>query len=77
MEKSRFKWLAYLFIIGFIFSACGDNSKQQSKGAFGDQDAASQVYVSPGEYDEFYAFMSGGFSGQVSVYGLPSGDYLK
>lgn len=77
MEKSRFKWLAYLFIIGFIFSACGDNSKQQSKGAFGDQDAASQVYVSPGEYDEFYAFMSGGFSGQVSVYGLPSGRLFK
>jgi len=77
MEKPRFKWLAYLFIIGFIFSACGDNSKQQSKGAFGDQDAASKVYVSPGEYDEFYAFMSGGFSGQVSVYGLPSGRLFK
>jgi len=77
MEKSKFKWLAYLFIVGFIFSACGDNSKQQSKGAFGDQDVASQVYVSPGEYDEFYAFMSGGFSGQVSVYGLPSGRLFK
>lgn len=77
MEKSKFKWLAYLFIIGFIFSACGDNSKQQSKGAFGDQNAASKVYVSPGEYDEFYAFMSGGFSGQVSVYGLPSGRLFK
>ena len=40
-------------------------------------DAASQVYVAPGKYDEFYAFMSGGFSGQVSVYGLPSGRLLK
>lgn len=40
-------------------------------------DVASQVYVPPGEYDEFYAFMSGGFSGQVSVYGLPSGRMLK
>jgi nitrous-oxide reductase len=40
-------------------------------------DAASQVYVPPGEYDEFYAFMSGGFSGQVTVYGLPSGRLLK
>lgn len=40
-------------------------------------DAASQVYVPPGEYDDFYAFMSGGFSGQVSVYGLPSGRMLK
>jgi len=77
MKKSKFKWLAYLFIMGLIFSACGENSKQQSKGAFGDQDVASKVYVSPGEYDEFYAFLSGGFSGQVSVYGLPSGRLLK
>lgn len=40
-------------------------------------DAASRVYVAPGAKDEFYSFMSGGFSGQVSVYGLPSGRLLK
>ncbi len=40
-------------------------------------DAASKVYVAPGKYDEFYNFVSGGFSGQVSVYGLPSGRLLK
>ena len=40
-------------------------------------DAPSKVYVAPGQYDEFYAFMSGGFNGQVSVYGLPSGRMLK
>jgi nitrous-oxide reductase len=40
-------------------------------------DAAQQVYVAPGHYDEFYAFLSGGYSGQVSVYGLPSGRMLK
>lgn len=34
-------------------------------------DAAQRVYVAPGTYDEFYAFLSGGFNGQVSVYGLP------
>ena len=39
--------------------------------------AAQAVYVAPGEYDEFYAFMSGGFSGQVTVMGLPSGRLLK
>jgi nitrous-oxide reductase len=36
-------------------------------------DAAAKVYVAPGQKDEFYAFMSGGFSGNVAVYGLPSG----
>jgi nitrous-oxide reductase len=40
-------------------------------------DAAARVYVAPGQYDEFYSFMSGGFSGQVAVYGLPSGRLLK
>ncbi|MGK9369101.1 Sec-dependent nitrous-oxide reductase [Melioribacter sp. Ez-97] len=39
--------------------------------------AASKVYVAPGQYDEFYAFMSGGFNGQLSVYGLPSGRLFK
>jgi nitrous-oxide reductase len=40
-------------------------------------DAAGKVYVAPGAYDEYYAFLSGGFSGNVSVYGLPSGRMLK
>ena len=40
-------------------------------------DAAAKVYVAPGAYDEFYSFLSGGFSGQVAVYGLPSGRLLK
>lgn len=40
-------------------------------------DAAQKVYVEPGKYDEFYAFLSGGFSGQVAVYGLPSGRLLR
>lgn len=40
-------------------------------------DAASRVYVAPGKYDELYNFVSGGFSGQVSVYGIPSGRLLR
>lgn len=40
-------------------------------------DAASKVYVPPGKYDEFYDFVSGGFSGQMSVYGIPSGRLLR
>jgi len=45
--------------------------------AGGTADAASKVYVPPGQYDEFYMFASGGFSGQVGVYGLPSGRLLR
>jgi nitrous-oxide reductase len=40
-------------------------------------DAASKVYVAPGKHDELYSFLSGGFSGQVAVYGIPSGRLLK
>ena len=43
----------------------------------GAADAAQKVYVAPGQYDEFYLFTSGGFSGQIAVYGLPSGRLLK
>jgi nitrous-oxide reductase len=38
---------------------------------------AAKAYVAPGKYDEFYNFVSGGFSGQMSVYGLPSGRLLR
>ncbi|MBK7444686.1 MAG: Sec-dependent nitrous-oxide reductase [Ignavibacteria bacterium] len=40
-------------------------------------DEAEKVYVAPGKYDEFYYFVSGGFSGQLATYGIPSGRLLK
>lgn len=40
-------------------------------------DAAAKVYVAPGKYDEYYNFVSGGFSGQLATYGLPSGRLLR
>lgn len=40
-------------------------------------DAAARTFVAPGEHDDYYAFMSGGFNGQMSVVGLPSGRTLR
>lgn len=40
-------------------------------------DVAERVYVAPGTYDDFYLFTSGGFSGQIGVYGLPSGRLFR
>jgi nitrous-oxide reductase len=40
-------------------------------------DASKQVYVAPGKYDEVYNFVSGGFNGQMAIYGLPSARLLK
>lgn len=58
-----------------LFHACAPTS--QSGGIGAAADAAARTYVAPGSYDEYYAFMSGGFSGQVAIYGLPSGRLLK
>ncbi|MFK5890300.1 MAG: Sec-dependent nitrous-oxide reductase [Flavobacteriaceae bacterium] len=58
-----------------FFTAC--NSGQNKKGGALVTNAAERVYVAPGQYDEFYAFISGGFSGQLAVYGLPSGRLFR
>ena len=62
-----------LGVIGLIY-AC---TPRATSGNLLTGDAATRVYVAPGSYDEFYAFLSGGYSGQVAVYGLPSGRLLK
>src|SRR5690242_3376751 len=59
-----------------VIYACAASSKPQS-GSLVSSDAASRVYVPPGQHDEYYAFLSGGFNGQLAVYGLPSGRMLK
>src|SRR6186997_3504174 len=55
------------------FSSCKPKNAANAAAS----DAATKVYVAPGKYDEFYNFVSGGFSGQVAVYGLPSGRLLR
>ena len=58
-----------------VLTGC-QNKDGKNNGALASA-AAEKVYVAPGSYDEFYAFVSGGFSGQLSVYGLPSGRLFK
>ncbi len=57
----------------FTLDAC----KPKNAGNAVSSDAAAKAYVAPGKYDAFYNFVSGGFSGQMSVYGLPSGRLLR
>ncbi len=68
-----------LVILGaaWLTGCTPEGSNTGQGGALSSADAASRVYVPPGEHDEFYAFMSGGFSGQISVYGLPSGRLFR
>ncbi len=64
-----------LVAVAAILHACAPSSESRGLGTAAD--AASRVYVAPGTYDDYYAFMSGGFSGQIGVYGIPSGRLLK
>src|SRR5512147_887633 len=67
--------LSTAIVIALLISLHSCKSKNAGNAVSGD--AASKAYVAPGKYDEFYNFVSGGFSGQMSVYGLPSGRLLR
>lgn len=71
--SQRLPGFGLLVLFAMFFFACQNTGLQDGING----DAARQVYVAPGEYDEFYSFFSGGFSGNLTVYGLPSGRHLK
>ena len=74
MKKNLLPTLSFLAaILLIILPGC----KPKNVGSAVEGDAASRVFVPPGKYDELYNFVSGGFSGQVSVYGIPSGRLLR
>lgn len=70
------KLLLSLLVLGGLAIGYTSCKPRDASGAV-TGDAASRVYVPPGQYDELYSFVSGGFSGQLSVYGLPSGRLLR
>src|SRR5690554_5535948 len=60
-----------------LITSCGSgNNSNGAEGAL-NKNNAEKVYVAPGEHDEYYAFISGGYSGNLLVYGLPSGRMFK
>lgn len=70
------KCLAVMAMLGLAFillQACKPKGVQSAVSG----NSAVRSYVPPGKYDEFYNFVSGGFSGQMSVYGLPSGRLFR
>ncbi len=74
MKSIILKSTVAIILIG-VFAAMGCKPKGMQTAVQGD--AAVKAYVPPGQYDEFYNFVSGGFSGQLSVYGLPSGRLFR
>lgn len=73
MKKNIFITTAITLTALVSLNAC--KPKNASNAVSGD--AAEKTYVAPGKYDTYYNFVSGGFSGQMSVYGLPSGRLLR
>jgi len=67
MTLSVKRWLTALLLAATALAA----------GCAQQKSAADEVYVKPGDHDKYYAFLSGGHSGQVYVYGLPSGRLLN
>lgn len=65
------------FLLLMVGAVSMQSCKMKSTASAVSGDAAARTYVAPGKYDELYNFVSGGFNGQVSVYGLPSGRMLK
>jgi nitrous-oxide reductase len=72
MKKLLWFAAAFLFVIAALWQC-----KTKGAVASSSEDAAQKAYVAPGEHDEFYNFVSGGFNGNISVYGLPSGRLLR
>ncbi len=77
MKKAINILVSLVMVAGLVSCNNGEN-KKGSKGQGGlATNAAEKVYVAPGEHDEYYAFFSGGYSGNLTVYGLPSGRMFK
>ena len=69
------KYVLAIAVSAFLVN-CGNNNNTKNSSAM-TSSKAEKVYVAPGEHDEYYAFFSGGYSGNITVAGLPSGRMLK
>ncbi|MBW7886845.1 MAG: Sec-dependent nitrous-oxide reductase [Bacteroidetes bacterium] len=75
MNKKYLKNTLYAVLLLAAFTVVHYSCQDSKNLTTGDE--AAKVYVPPGTYDDFYLFTSGGFSGQVGVYGLPSGRLFR
>jgi nitrous-oxide reductase len=80
MKRSRKLALAgytgLVIVLSIMAGHCtpsAPRSARERAGATSDAAIAAQkVYVAPGDHDEYYMFASGGQSGNIYVYGVPS-----
>lgn len=84
-KKIKTFYLILAVVAGLSFitwnsqAARRERGKVKGTGASQSQIAkdALKTYVAPGDFDKYYAFLSGGHSGNVYVYGLPSMRHIR
>lgn len=83
VHRRRLVWVSALALITFTVFAnsCAPQAPESRRPAGGATSdlalAAQKVYVAPGDLDPYYMFASGGHSGNVYVYGVPSMRHLS
>lgn len=78
LKRIQQQWIPGLaLLVSLVWIGACQTSSQNVQGVSNVVDAAIQTFVPVGEWDKYYAFLSGGQSGGIFVYGLPSGRLIR